>query len=327
MAVVSWNTKPLLAECLRSMEPVASAGQAAVWVVDNASQDGSPEMVRTEFPWVHLIASDVNLGFGRAVNRVAEAAPSAGWIAVANADVALEAGAFEALLAAGAQDPGAGILAPQLILGDGRTQHSLHSFPTMRFTLMWNLGVHRLSRRWGDARCVEGCWDPERPRRAPWAVGAFLLIRREAWDACGGFDESQWMYAEDLDLGWRMERAGWATRYVPEARVRHAEAAATSQVWGDRRVVAAQRATYAWMGRRRGRARTRAIAAVNVLGARARWLARAVGARFKPDRWAGERDYFWTWAEAHRKAARQALDEGAPAATSAERNTQDSGGL
>jgi GT2 family glycosyltransferase len=317
VAVVSWNTKALLAECLRSLESVAREGVAEVWVVDNASSDGSPAMVRGEFPWARLIASEENLGFGRAVNRVAQAAPETGWIAVANADVALEAGALGALLRAGEDDSGAGILAPKLILEDERSQHSLHSFPTLRFTLLWNLGLHRVSRRWGDARCVEGCWDPERARRAPWAVGAFLLVRREAWEACGGFDESQWMYAEDLDLGWRMARAGWATRYVPEARVRHAEAAATSQVWGHRRVVEAQRATYAWMARRRGRLRTRAIAAVNVLGARARWLTRAVGARFAPDRWAAERDYFWTWAQTHRVAAREARKDGPPAASEA----------
>jgi GT2 family glycosyltransferase len=167
--------------------------------------------------------------------------------------------------------------------------------------------------------CVEGCWSPDRARRAPWAVGAFLLLRREAWDDCGGFDEDQWMYAEDLDIGWRMARAGWATRYVPEARVHHAEAAATSQVWGGRRVVEAQRATYAWMARRRGRVRTRTVAAVNVLGARARWLWRAIAARFNGRRFATDRDFFWMWAEAHKTAARDARRIGPPDVTATTR--------
>jgi GT2 family glycosyltransferase len=312
IAVVSWNTRELLGECLRSLEPAVVSGQAEAWVVDNASEDGSADMVRNEFGWVRLIASEVNLGFGRAVNLVAEAAPGADWIGVANADIALEPGALDALLQAGADDPGAGIVAPQLILTAGRPQHSLHSFPTLRFTLLWNFGLQYLSRRWADARCVEGYWDPGRARRAPWAVGAFLLIRREAWDAGGGFDEGQWMYAEDLDLGWRLARAGWATRYVPTARVRHAEAAATTQMWGDERVVAAQRATYAWMAHRRGRLRARVIATVNVAGARARWLFRAVLARFKPERWARDRDFYWFWAEAHRSAARDAFKLGPP---------------
>ena len=70
VAVVSWNTRELLAACLRALEAEADAGRAEVWVVDNASDDGSPELVRDSFPWAHLVASDENLGFGRAVNLV-----------------------------------------------------------------------------------------------------------------------------------------------------------------------------------------------------------------------------------------------------------------
>ena len=95
-------------------------------------------------------------------------------------------------------------------------------------------------------------------------------MRREAWDAAGGFDDAQWMYAEDLDLGWRLDRAGWHTRYEPSARVRHVASAATTQAWGDERTVRWQRATYAWMLRRRGPLRTRTAAALNVGGALAR---------------------------------------------------------
>ena len=60
---------------------------------------------------------------------------------------------------------------------------------------------------------------------------AFLLVRREAWDAIGGFDEGQWMYAEDLDLGWKLRERGWATRYEPRALVDHESAAATTQAF------------------------------------------------------------------------------------------------
>jgi N-acetylglucosaminyl-diphospho-decaprenol L-rhamnosyltransferase len=78
------------------------------------------------------------------------------------------------------------------------------------------------------------------------------------------------MYAEDLDLGWRLARAGWHTRYEPAARVRHHAAAATAQAWGEERTARWQKATYAWMLRRRGPARTKAAAALNVGGALAR---------------------------------------------------------
>jgi len=263
VAVVSWNTRDLLRDCLRSL---AGQSLAEVWVVDNASQDGSAAMVAQEFPSVRLIASERNLGFGPAVNLVA-AQTAAPWIAPANADVELAPGALRALLDAGERLPRAGVLAPRLELTSGVTQHSVYAFPTIPFTALFNLGFHR---RYGDRLCLEGHWDPSRERDVDWAIGAFLLVRRAAWDAAGGFDDAQWMYAEDLDLGWRAARAGWSTHYVPAARVRHHASAATTQAWGDERTLRWLRSTYAWMLRRRGLARTRITALINVGGAYAR---------------------------------------------------------
>jgi GT2 family glycosyltransferase len=256
VAVVSFNTRDLLARCLESM---AVDERLEVWVVDNASTDGSAEMVRERFPWVNLIASEENLGFGRAVNEAVRHGSQTAWIAPANADIALEPGTIDALLAA----PGDAV-APRLVLPDGSTQQSVLPFPTLRFTLLHNLGLSR--------------------ERQDWALGAFLMVRREAWP---GFDEAQWMYAEDLDLGWRLRGAGFELRYVPEARVLHESAASTSVAFGDQIEARWQRATYEWMLRRRGRAVTRAVAAVNVAGA----LARAAMPWREP--WRRERSRRW----------------------------------
>jgi N-acetylglucosaminyl-diphospho-decaprenol L-rhamnosyltransferase len=144
-----------------------------------------------------------------------------------------------------------------------------------------------------------GHWDADRGRRVPWAVGALLLVRRAAWNAVGGFDERQWMYAEDLDLGWRLHRAGWSTRYVPGARVRHESGAATAQAWGEERTARWQRSTYEWMLLRRGRVRTRATAAIHVLGAMARYAALTPLARVAPGRWAARRRTWRWWATLH----------------------------
>jgi N-acetylglucosaminyl-diphospho-decaprenol L-rhamnosyltransferase len=273
VAVVSFNTRDDLLGCLRSLKPEAEAGRAQVVVVDNASTDGSASAARESAPWARVLEAGSNLGFGRAVNLVAAETRSP-WLACANADVALEPGALEALLAAGA-DPTVGCVAPRLVLADGSTQHSVYPFPTLPFTAMFNLGLHRLSRRLGDRLCLEGFWDPERARAVPWAIGAFLLLRRDAFLAAGGFDAQQWMYAEDLDLGWRLHAAGWITRYEPRARVLHSAGAATAVVFGDERVARFTRATYAVLLRRRGLARTWLTAAVNVAGAAARvfWMA------------------------------------------------------
>lgn len=271
VAVVSWNTRALLADCLSSLHQDAHSGLAEVWVIDNASTDGSAELVRERYPWVRLIAAEENLGFGRGVNEIA-ALTSTPWLAPANADVRLAPGALRSQLAAGARHPEAAVIAPRLILPDGSTQHSVYPFPSIPFTLAYVSGATRASVHLARHWCIERGFDPERAREVAWAVGAFTLVRRSAWLQVGGFDQDQWMYAEDLDLGWRLRRAGWRTRYVPEARVYHAESAATRQAWGDARHHRWHASTYAWMARRRGWRIARIVAAINVIGFTARAL-------------------------------------------------------
>ena len=270
VAVVSWNTRELLRDCLTALREDADQGLADIWVLDNASSDGSAELVRSEFPWVQLIDSSENLGFGPAVNRIA-AQTSSPWIAPANADIRVTPGAVRALLAAGRHHPEAGVIAPRLILPDGSTQHSVYPFPTVPFALAYTTGLTRMSRRLASRWAIDQGFDHDEAREVGWAVGALLLIRRGAWEHVGGFDEQQWMYAEDLDLGWRLRRAGWKARYAPEARVFHAESAATSQAWGPERYARWHASSYAWLLRRRGALVTRSIASIYACG----YLARA----------------------------------------------------
>jgi GT2 family glycosyltransferase len=297
---VSWNTRELLNRCLESLRPESDAGRVDVWVVDNASSDGSAELVRERHPWAHLIAPEENLGFGAAVNRVA-ASTSSDWLLIANADVALRDGALDALLEAGRRDAGAGAIAPRLVLPDGSTQHSVFAFPTLPFALVLNTGVFHLSRDLGDRYALLDRWDDTRSRRVPWAVGACLLVRRAAWDAAGGFDERQWMYAEDLDLGWKLREGGWATRYEPRAVVDHEGAAATTQAFGGSEQIMArwQRSTYGWIARRQGPARARLVAALNFTGCGLRYLALTPAALVAPARWRERRRALGRWTMVH----------------------------
>lgn len=270
VAVVSWNTRELLRDCLTALAPQVASGRAEVWVVDNASADGSAAMVASEFPAVRLIASESNLGFGAAVNAVATATAgghASSWIAPANADTALRPGALDALLEAGRADPEAAIVAPRVILPDASVQHSVHPFPGLATTVAVNLGLGGLSRRLADALTLDGRWDRGRPRRIDWAHGAFLLIRRRAFEQVGGFDPEQFLYAEDLDIAWRLRRAGWYARYEPRAVVDHVHSAAIDQLYGADRDHRAQASAYAWMRRRRGAALTLTCALLNTLGA------------------------------------------------------------
>lgn len=297
---MSFNTRDLLAACLESMRAEVWEGRAEVWVVDNGSSDGSPALVRERFPFVRLLEPGHNLGFGRAVNEVARRTAGE-WIVPSNADVELTPGALSRLVDAGSSHARAAVVAPRLELPDGTTQHSAYAFPTLPFTLAFNLGLQRVWPGLGDRMCLHGFWDAARPRRVDWAVGAFLLVRREAFDAVGGFDDEQWMFAEDLDLGWRLSDAGWETRHEPSATVRHHESAATAAAWGNERTERSLRSTYAWMLRRRGRVRTRTVAAVNVVGAGARALWFKPLARLWPARWGRLPGQFTGWARLHRR--------------------------
>jgi GT2 family glycosyltransferase len=164
----------------------------------------------------------------------------------------------------------------------------------------------RLSRRLGDRLLLAGSWDETRERRVPWAVAAFLLVRRDGWDAIGGFDEQHWMYAEDLDLGWRLARAGFPTRYVPSAQVEHEHGAATEKAWGDERAIRWQRNSYAWMLRRRGWWFTRVVALIEITGAAVRYAAVSPLAWVRPDPWRARQHRWRWWMRMHRTGLERA---------------------
>jgi GT2 family glycosyltransferase len=306
VAVVSWNTRDLLVRCLRSLEAEAVSGRARVVVVDNGSSDGSADAARRAAPWAEILRAEGNLGFGPAVNLAARRSDT-GWLAIANADVAPEPGALDALVRCGDRDRGIGAVAPRLILPDGRTQHSVGPLPTVPAAAAFALGLARLIPGLGDRLCLEGYWDPERGRDVPWAAGAFLLLRRDAFDAVGGFDERQWMYAEDVDVCWRLHDGGWTTRYEPAARVAHANGAATAGAFGPQRTARFMRATYVVIARRRGVAAAWATAAINVAGTAARLVALTPAALVTPRRRGPWRDCR-RWLAAHRQGLRSPAD-------------------
>jgi GT2 family glycosyltransferase len=207
---------------------------------------------------------------------------------------------LDVLVAAGVGEPGGGAIAPRLVLPDGQTQHSVFAFPSLALAAVVATGLGRVLPRLGRRFLLPGTLEP-RARVVPWAVAALLLVRRDAWDAVGGFDERQFMYAEDLDLGWRLTRAGRHVRWAPDAVVRHESSAATTQAWGGETTARWQRATYAWMHRRLGPWRTRAYAAVAFAGAGRRWLALAAAARIAPARYAERRNTAYRWMTLHRE--------------------------
>lgn len=228
IAVVSFRTPHYLEQCLASI--ARHAAHADVVVVDNASGDGSAELVRERFGDARLIANESNVGYGPAANQAVRSC-AAEYVLILNADTELEAGAIEALCEHMDAHPRAAVAGP-LLLDEAGPQVSTFSFPDSLDWLLENEPVVSVYRRLPPAIRRRGVAlrTGGEPRRVPWVLGAALLVRRSAFEDVGGFEESFFMYYEEVDLCRRLERAGWETHYVPTARIRHEGGVATRQV-------------------------------------------------------------------------------------------------
>jgi len=239
VAIVSWNVKNLLDDCLLSLreELERAAVHAEVKVVDNASVDGSAEMVRARHPWVHLHASTENLGFVRANNLILEHLWQPGtdpcfqadFVWLLNPDTTIRPGALSTLLRFFAEHPRAGLIGPQLLNPDGSTQTSAFRFPGLLqplFDLGWlpqRFYYTRFNGRYPENNTSE------RPFHIDHPLGAAMLARGAAIQEVGLLDPQFFMYCEEIDWAWRMRKAGWEAWLVPEAKVIHYGGASTNQ--------------------------------------------------------------------------------------------------
>ncbi|MFI5268580.1 MAG: glycosyltransferase family 2 protein [Chloroflexota bacterium] len=228
VVVVNWNVRELLRACLRSAIDDAS-DDAEIVVVDNASGDGSVEMVRAEFPEVRLIANASNAGFG-AANNQALTDSEGRYVLFLNPDAEVRPGAIGRLLAFIDQRPRVACVGPKLLNPDGSTQPSRRSFPGVATAFVESTVLQRhLGGLKALSRFYRSGQPEDEPQKVDWLVGACLLVRRAALDEVGAFDERFFMYSEEMDLCYRFRRAGYEVWYVPEAEVLHHEAASSSQ--------------------------------------------------------------------------------------------------
>jgi GT2 family glycosyltransferase len=241
VVIVSWNVRDLLRACLCSLlADVERSGLAAgVWVIDNASTDGTPEMVRQEFPSVRLIASKENLGFA-AGNNVALRAilqdtqhgtRNTQYVWLLNPDTELRPGATAALIAALDSHPGAGVVGARLLYSDGSLQHSAFRFPGLVQLLFEHFPFPaRLYDTALNGRYSRRLYEGESPFPVDHPLGAAMMVRAEAIAKVGLLDEGFWMYCEEIDWCWRMRKAGWRALCVPAARVVHHAAKSSEQM-------------------------------------------------------------------------------------------------
>jgi len=188
-------------------------------VVDNASTDGSAQAIAREFPCVHVIRNDRNIGFGPANNQAIRLALGA-HILLLNSDAFVKPGAVEKLIAYMEKHPQVGALGPRLLNADGTLQRSCHRFPSPSRAWLENLWISSLFPNHPSLGGY-GKWDHNSERFVDFVSGACLLLRRTVCEQTGGFDEMFFMYAEETDLQLRLRRKGWLVGFTPEAQVVH----------------------------------------------------------------------------------------------------------
>jgi len=223
VVVVNWNTKDYLRQCLASVGAGLDAEhQAEVWVVDNASHDGSPAMVRAEFPGAHLIANDDNRGFARANNQALMQA-NGRYLLLLNSDCKVLGGAISALVRFLDERPQAGMAGCRLLNADGSVQRSAwRTFPTLSSVVTGGLWLDKLPILKGKlAREERELARAEQPLPVAHLLGACLMVRREAINAAGLLDDTYFMYLEETDWCRRIAAQGYGVWYVPPYSIIH----------------------------------------------------------------------------------------------------------
>ncbi|MFQ5905037.1 MAG: glycosyltransferase family 2 protein [bacterium] len=226
--IVNHDTRAFLKRCLRSVIAFPPSCKFETIVVDNASGDGSAEMVKSEFPHVRLLENRTNVGFSGALNRGIRR--SAGnLLLLLNPDVIMAPGCVEALGEFLERHPDAGICGPKLLNPDGSIQLSCRAFPTPVNVFfgrrsIWNrlFPRNRISRFF-----LKSDMDYGAVQEVDWIMGACMMVRRRVIDSIGLFDEDYFLFVEDADFCYRSKKAGYSVFFVPDGVATHERGAST----------------------------------------------------------------------------------------------------
>ena len=222
IVIVSWNTKKILAECLNSLKPFFDSSnaieqQSEVIVVDNDSSDGTISLLQQEFEWVTLLDTGENLGFPGGNNR-GFAVSQGAYILLLNPDTLVHGDAIEQLIQYLDENPDAGAVGSRLLNTDGSLQESCYPRPTIGREL-WRL--FHLDRIKPIGIYDMDSWSLVDTREVEVLMGACILARRSIIETVGGMDEDYFMYSEEVDLCYRIQKAGWKIVWLPKAKITH----------------------------------------------------------------------------------------------------------
>ncbi len=230
VVIVNYNVKYFLEQCLQSVLKASARLETEVWVVDNHSVDGSVEMIEQKFPGVKVIANPDNRGFSKANNQAIR--QSAGeYILLLNPDTVVEEDTFTKVVEFMDQHPEAGALGVKMIDGSGKfLPESKRGLPTYDVAFYKIFGLSALfpkSKTFGKYHL--GYLDENEIHQVDILAGAFMLLRRVALDKAGLLDEDFFMYGEDIDLSYRIKKAGYKNYYFPKTRIIHYKGESTKR--------------------------------------------------------------------------------------------------
>lgn len=228
IVTVSYGSGDVLAPFLASVAGASSSPVTAVVADNKAGIDGNVEQLAAS-AGAGYVAMPGNPGYGAAINAAVRSLdPSVEWILVTNPDVVLEPGCIDALLATAATDPAIGSVGPRVLSAEGEVYPSARAVPSLRTGVGHALFVNLWTDNpWTRAYRLDAESTVVR-RDAGWLSGACLLVRRSAFEELGGFDDGYFMYFEDVDLGYRLGKAGYRNVYEPAATVTHTGAHSTT---------------------------------------------------------------------------------------------------
>jgi len=223
VVIATWNMRDMLRDLLRSVKEKTQGVQYEIIVVNNASTDGTTEMIQSEFPDVKLVQNLRNEGVARARNTGFRIATGR-YILLLDADTLLKEDTLGKLVRFADTHPDAGIVGCRLVFPDGNTQPSCRRYPTPLALLMRRLARFRFARESRWLRSHEmGDWDHGETRDVDYVIGACQLIRREALQQVGELDTAIFYGPEDVDFCIRMYRSGWRVYYYPDTSIIHYE--------------------------------------------------------------------------------------------------------
>jgi len=219
--IVNWKVKDLLENCLRSIFEQTKNISFEVFVVDNASGDGSVEMVREKFPQVDLTASAENLGFAKGNNLAIKKARGR-YVLLLNPDTEILDNALEKMVRFMDTHHGCGIAGCKLLNPDLSLQPSVRAFPDLASQLFILLKIHHLLPHSKTMyKYLVQNFDYEQAQEVDQVMGAFMVIRREVIDKIGMLDENFWIWFEEVDFCKRAKEAGFKIFYTPETKIIH----------------------------------------------------------------------------------------------------------